>query len=302
MKINSITSGYNPKKQSNYKGQTQKDMSFKGFVPQPVVNGLSDFYGKVASNHGFQKFIKGFSNSNKTFTHVMVAESVLLSGFYMINTLRNKKIKKEQKPQMLINDTLTLGVSAAGAYLVEDKISDVVMKGAEKYFGSHKDFYTKLGAKTAAASKDELLTKVADVAGKKGSELTEGLEQVSSKIASQLKGLVGEEGKLKAFQITQDKLASVQNAVKDTITQNAGNADKAKEAVKGLVDDVYNSAAARGEADKILPGINKLKVIIILGIIYRYLGPVVITPIANKISSKMFANKKENVDKSQEKK
>lgn len=302
MKINSITSGYNPKKQSNYKGQTQKDMSFKGFVPQPVVNGLSGFYEKVVANKGFQKFIKKFSNSNRTFTHVMVAESVLLSGFYMINTLRNKKIKKEQKPQMLINDTLTLGVSAAGAYLVEDKISDVVMKGAEKYFGAHKGFYTKIGEKVAAANKDELLTKVAEVAGKKGSELKEGIEQVSSKMASQLKGIVGEEGKLKAFQITQDKLASVQNAVKETITQNAGNVDKAKEAVKGLVDDVYNSAAARGEADKILPGINKLKVIIILGIIYRYLGPVVITPIANKISSKMFANKKENVDKSQEKK
>lgn len=302
MKINSITSGYNPQRQSNYKGQNQNNVSFKGFVPQPVVNGLSSFYEKVAADKGFQKFIKKFSNSNKTFTHVMVAESVLLSGFYMINTLRNKKIKKEQKPQMLINDTLTLGVSAAGAYLVEDKISDVVMKGAEKYLTAHKDFYSKLGKEAATANKNDLLNKVTEVAGKKGRDLTEGIEQVSSKMASQLKGIVGEEGNLKAFQVTKDKLTNVVNAVKQTIVQNAGNADKTKDAVKEIVDDVYNSAAARAEADKILPGINKLKVIIIFGIIYRYLGPVVITPIANKISSKMFAKKNKSSDKTQEKK
>ncbi len=302
MKINNV--GYNlnnvPERNNNLRNKTNP--SFKGVVPAPVINGLSNFYTNVAKTNPFQKFIKGFSRSNNTFTHLMVAESVLLSGFYMINTLRNKKIEKEQKPQMLINDTLTLGVSAAGAYLVEDKITNAVMKGAEKYFSGHKDFYVKLGEKAAKAGKDDLLGKVAEVAGKKGSEFTEGLEQVASKMGSQLKNIVGEEGKLKAFQITGDKLSSVQSAVKESITQNAGNAEKAKEAVKGLVDDVYNASAARGEADKILPGINKLKVIIILGIIYRFIGPVVITPIANKISSKFFAKKEEKDNKTENKK
>lgn len=304
MRINSITPNNNV--QLNNKYSKNQQQSFKGSVPQPVVNGLSQFYEKAASSNGFQKFIKGFSNSDKTFTHLLVAESCFLSGFYMINTLRNKKIKKEQKPQMLINDALTLGVSTAGAYLVEDKITDVVMKGAEKYIEKNKGFYTDLGKKAQMAAestpKSELLKKVSDVAGRTGEELAKGLDDVTAMIGGHLKGIIGEEGKSKAFQITNEKLASVQNSVKEAVTKNAGNIDKAKETVAGLVDDVYNSSAARAEADKVLSGINKLKVLVIFGIIYRYLGPVVITPIANKLSSKWFDKKEDKAENTQEKK
>lgn len=302
MKINSISPNYNIRNNSTANNQNGKyTQSFGALTPKPVVDGLSGFYTKVASTGGFQKFAKAFSKSNNTFTHLLVAESCFLSGFYMINTLRNKKIKKEQKPQMLINDALTLGVSTAGAYLAEDKITNVVMKGAEKYISNHGDFYTNLGKKTMAAAqstpKADLLNKVAEVAGKAGEELTKGIDDVASLMGNHLKGIVAEEGKFKAFAISSDKLASVQSAVKDAVKNNAGNIDKAKEAVSRLVDDVYNSSAARAEVDKILPGINKLKVLVIFGIIYRYLGPVVITPIANKISSKLFDKKEDKEQK-----
>lgn len=201
MKISSITPNYNIN-DKNPNNKTAPSQSFKGGVPQPVVNGLSGFYEKVASTNGFQKFIKGFSHSDKSFTHIMVAESVLLSGFYMINTLRNKKIKKEQKPQMLINDTLTLGVSSAGAYLLDDKVNKVVSNISENFIKKHPDFY--------------------------------------------------------------------------------GN-DIAK-------------------VDAFKSGMGKLKTIVVFGLIYRYLGPVIITPIANKLSSKLFNKKQENVDKPQDKK
>lgn len=292
MKINAITPQYNLSNKSVKEKQGMKP-SFNGLAPKPVVDGLAKFYNGVASTDKFQKLIKGFSNSDRSFTHIMVIESILLSGFYMLNTLTNKKIKKEQKPQMIINDTLTLGVSAAGAYLVEDKITNVVMKGAEKFFANNKEFYTNLGKEAANASKSELLSKVAETAVKTGEGLSKGIENVVQTVGSQLKGVVGEEGKLKAFQMTKQNLSGIQDAVREAVVKNAGNADKAKEAVKSVIDDAYNNAAARGEVDKILPGINKLKVIIVLGLIYRYLGPVVITPIANKLSSKLFNNKKE---------
>ena len=50
----------------------------------------------------------------------------------------------------------------------------------------------------------------------------------------------------------------------------------------------------------------KLKTIVIFGLIYRYIGPVLVTPLANKISSKLFKNDKdsktENTQKTQDKK
>ena len=301
MKINSINNRY--QHNSNKNRQTAAP-SFKGSVSQPLVNGLSNFYESTAKTKPFQKFIKGFSKSDRTFTHLLVIESCILSGFYMINTLRNKKIEKEQKPQMVINDTLTLGVSTAGAYLAEDKITNAVAKASEKYFANHKDFYTDLGKKAQETAKTgdktKLLEKVGEVAGKTGEELTKGIDDVTAMVGSHLKGIVGESGKLKTFQIEPDKLKTVQSSVKDAVSNNAGNADKAKEAVKGVVDDVYNLAGARAEADKTFSGINKLKVLVIFGIIYRYLGPVVITPIANKISSKLFDNKKNKEDKTKE--
>ncbi len=291
MKINSITPNYYTKSQKSYDKDNNKAPSFKGtVVPEPVTKGLSSFYEKVVSTSGFQKFIKAFSNSNKTFTHLLVAESCFLSGFYMINTLRNKKIEKEQKPQMLINDALTLGVSTAGAYLVEDKITDAVMKGSEKYFKKYSDFYIAQGRDASASAKGSLLKKVTDIIGQKDTEkFKQGLDEAAAMVGSYLKNLVGEEGKLKTFQITEDRLKEIQESVKKAISDNKGCLDKAKDAVKGTVDDVYNNASARAEAEKVLPGINKLKVLVIFGIIYRYLGPVVITPIANKISSKFFS-------------
>ena len=212
----------------------------------------------------------------------------------MINTLRNKKIKKEQKPQMIINDTLTLGVSTAGAYLVEDKITDVVMKGSEKYFAKNKDFYINLGKKAQElfSPKSELLKKVEEVAVKTGDDLANGVDDVISTLGTHLKSVIAEEGKNKAFQITPEKFESIKTQVADAV-KSSGSAQKAKETVKGLVDDVYDNVAARAEADKTLSGINKLKVLVILGLIYRFLGPVIITPIANKLSSKLFSKKNE---------
>ncbi len=280
-----------------YKGNADltSSPSFKG----GVSDGLSKLYTNVASTKPYQNIIKNFSKSDKTFTHLLVMESCFLSGFYMLNTLRNKKIEKEQKPQMVINDALTLGVSTAGAYFAEDKITDVVMKGAEKYFTKHGDFYKNLGkeAQMTPTPKDELLQKVADAASKSGEELSKGVDDIVSTMGRQLKNVVGENGKLKAFQISPDKMETLKSSVETAVKDNAGKAEEAKNAVKGIVDDIYESSAAREQADKVLPGINKLKVLVIFGLIYRYLGPVVITPIANKISSKFFDKKNGEEDK-----
>ena len=177
MRVSNINNQYNNK----LYGQKNSPASFKGVVPQPVVNGLSKFYETVASKKPFQNFIKNFSKSDRTFTHLLVAESCFLSSFYMITTLLNKKIKKDQKPQMIINDTLTLGVSTLGAYLAEDKITNVIMKMSEKYFTKHKDFYTNLGKETAQKAKEELLNIVGETAQQSGEELSQGLDKVTTK-------------------------------------------------------------------------------------------------------------------------
>ena len=290
MRINSINSTYHYGAGKNNSYKQPKTQSFKG-VPETITKPLSNFYEKVAGSNGFQKFISKFSKTN-SFTHLMVAESCFLSGFYMINTLRNKKIKKEQKPQMLINDALTLGVSTAGAYLLDDKVTKVVDNLSNSYFTKNQDFYINKAKESAKniAQKTGILDDIYNAA-KEASD--DGIGSVTKKIGEQLSGIIAKGEKTKAFQISADKLKEVQEGVSNAIIANKGNMEGAKKAATELIDDVYDKLAGKVEADKIVPGINKIKTLVIFGIIYRYLGPVVVTPIANKLSSKFFSNKKD---------
>ena len=294
MKINSINNQYQLNTRRNNiqnSSQRQQNPSFGG-VKDVIAEPLSNFYDKVASTGKLQNFVTKFSRTN-SFTHLMVAESCFLSGFYMINTLRNKKIKKEQKPQMLINDAMTLGVATAGAYLLDNKVTNVVNKVADNYFKNNADFYIdkakETAQKMAAGIKDDIGKATVDASD-------DAISAITKKIGEQFKGM----DKSKAFQVTTDKLDDVAKNITSAIRSNKGNADKAKEAVAGTIDDIYGKLAGKLEADKIIPGINKIKTVVIFGIIYRYLGPVLVTPLANKLSSKLFDKKKPEEAKTQQ--
>ena len=299
MKINSISN-----QQYNYsrnKANLNMDNapSFKAGAPaglNKVQQTIVDSYDKLAKTKPFQKFAGKLAKSDRSFTYLMVAESVILSTFYAINSLRNKKIEKEQKPQMVINDALVLGVSATGSLLLDSKVNKVVDSLSDKYFKKPEiqDFYRNLGKKAqdalgAEAPKSKLLETVA-----------QGADDAAKMVGEHLKGIVGKTGELKPFEISADKLKTIQTNVKNAINSNSGNLDKAKEAVKGCVDDAYDALAARKEIKDIIPGINKLKTIVIFGLIYRYIGPVIVTPLANKISSKFFNNKGKKEEKAEQ--
>lgn len=300
MRVSSITPNYQrtiTKTNNSYNQNREMNTSpsFKGAVPKPVTNGLANFYKSFSSQEWFTNFIKSFSKSNKTFTHVLAFESCLLSGFYMLTTLTNKKIKKEQKPQMIINDALTLGVSTAGAYLVEGQIGDMINKGAENHFKKHKDFYIGLGKEAAETSKSDVLEKIETVLKEGSSKITEGVDDIVDSIGEHLSSIKGSEGK-KTFHMAGDAISSLQTKVKQTILDNQGSSETAKANVKKLIDEAFDFVGARAEANKTMVGINKIKTLVIFGIIYRYLSPVVMTPIANKISAKFF-DKKNNTQK-----
>lgn len=291
MKINSISQQYNYTNTANKNKRSLSEKNttpaFKGAINEPVVKGLTKLYTKVAGTQTFKKMASKLAKSDNSFTHLMVAESALLSGFYMFNTLKNKKIDKEQKPQMLINDTLVWGVSTAGAYLVDGKISNWVAKKAGEYTVKHDAFYTQLGQKAKEASQSELFTKVAQAVDGGTEKLAEGLENVSKTLTSQLRD-----------KVKPDTLTAVQESVRETITSGiSGSKDDVINSVKDKVDDVYNVIAEKAKAteiDKLKTGFNKLRVLVIVGLIYRFLGPVVITPIANKLSKKIIAKKNDN--------
>lgn len=293
MRINSISTQANISRANNAnQNKKQANPSFGAAATPGVFNQMATTgYKAVAEKGLFRKMATNLSKSDRTFTMLMIAESVILSGFYMINTLRNKNIEKEQKPQMIINDAMVLGVSSAGAWFLDDKVTNVFNKMADKYFAkpATQEFYKGLGKEAAEAAKSELMATVE----------TGKADDVVKKVGEHLKGLVGKEGNLKPFEISEEKLQALQKKAGNIVKKNVGNAEKAKSQLAGCLDDVYEAMAAKKEANKIIPGINKLKTLVVFGIIYRYLGPVVVTPLANKISSKFFDNKAKKAEKAE---
>lgn len=298
MKINSLAPQNNINSQQIKNNTSVNNLNstpaFKGsggekitkIVAEKLTNKTTDLFTSVAKKKPFQNAVGKFARSNNTFAHLMVVESALLSGFYMFNTLRNKKIDKEQKPQMLINDALVWGASTASTYLVENKISSFVADKTTKYLAKEKvsQFYNSLGQKAQEASKSALI-KQAQAVG--SDNLKGGLEAVSKTLSEHL-------GKT----LDSEKLKALTEGVKSTIENGInGSKDDLAVALKDKVDDAYNLLGKKVteiEKGNLKSGVDKLKTLVIFGLIYRFIGPVVMTPIANKLSAKIKAKRQEN--------
>ncbi len=267
----------------------------------------------------YQAVVSKLSQSNRAFTHLMVADSIILSSFYTINSLRNKKIDKKQKPQMVINDMLTLGVSAGTSYFLEGGINKAVDAFKNKYLSKNSEYYIQQGKevmKSGFKRFNELGDEIAKTIDSGATE--ESLKELTKKIKIHSKDVVNNDvlkavkkgtselkyPGLSALKVNSEGLKSVEESITGIIKDGiAKGLDKetivngAKEAAKGL----YTKIAATKDVDVLSKGIGKLKTLIVFGLIYRYLGPVLVTPIANKLSAKFFDHKdddkKEQVQK-----
>lgn len=297
MKINSINNQYSLNKRvSAGNKDAHKDVSF-GFGMSDVFEkakklSLPNIYKKAAGMEFVQNGIKALSRTD-SFKLLIILESLYLSSWYTFWGLKNKKIDKEQKAQLAVHDVLTFGIGTAGAVYLDDHVSRFVENSAEKHLKKHADFYIKKGKENLKSNPlSELLDTALKTAGKKGSELEDGLKETAGLIKSHLKDITGKEGKLKTFQVTNDKIIQLQEEVKAAVKQSAGDSGfNLKEAVIKASEKFYDLAAARNEAEGTIKGVNVLKKVIIFGFMYRFAGSLLATPLAVKISSKLFPKK-----------
>lgn len=91
-----------------------------------------------------------FKNSKNLYQHCLTVGSVITSGLYMERTYTNKKLDKDRRNTLVVNQGLTLGVSTAGAYMLDKYLSgwwdNVTARFAGHLLGD-KDFYPNYLAK-----------------------------------------------------------------------------------------------------------------------------------------------------------
>ena len=197
--------------------------SFKG-IGNAVTEGIAKGLGKVADTGYAKRFINWFAEKKEWFPHLVAAESLWLSGWYMQRTARSKTIEKDQKLPMILNQGITAILCTIGAY----KLDHVIKNKLENY----KETYKRMNP--------ELVRK---------SELYEDL--------------------LKSFANNTEML--------EKITKHAKYEDLRK------ANKLLNNR---------MTGIRLLGPLVIFTTIYRFIGPVVVTPFTNWISEKIEPHKK----------
>jgi len=102
--------------------------TYKNFVER-----IAKSVGRLLQNQKVYNLIESSKKNKNLFNHLMTAGSVVLSSFYVIRTLGNKKLEDKKKNTLAINQTLVFGLSTASCYLVEGKIKAKVSAFANKF-------------------------------------------------------------------------------------------------------------------------------------------------------------------------
>ena len=123
-------------------------VSFKGGIPTKaygyMTEGIATVLGKIADSKFSEsavKFLSGESENKfarwvgktmnfkeKWFQHLIAAESIYLTSFYMYNTKKSKAIPEDQKRTMMINQGLVTTLCTALGYTLDSKINKVFDK------------------------------------------------------------------------------------------------------------------------------------------------------------------------------
>ncbi len=255
MKINNFNYNYTSNIKQQAAPATNKKVSFGGVYQKALdkcANPISNFMMKVSDTKIAKKIVKGFSSTKLGYTHMMTIESIVIGAFYMQNTARNKNIEKKQKLPLMINDGLVTALAAVLNYTLDDRISSSIDKLQESV-----KKHTMLNATK------EMFEKTKDVVD------NDTISKICAKInPNNLKQ--GKEGFKKAIgEVVENK--ETLSKLMDVITP---------EAIQTAADKTVDIK----DMKRITEGMKAFKTMVIFALIYRYISPVVITPIANKIS------------------
>ncbi len=189
-----------------------------------------NLYGNLMNTGIVGKFIEKTKASKYIINHIMTIGAAVGTGMYILKTLAlpEDKVDEDGKKVLVLNHTLTFGVSTAGAYSIDGSLFNKWRQVTQKY-----------------------------------AELYLNDPQLGQKIAK-----INEE---------------------------------LKKAGKNKIDLIDYASDYRNDPKLVnrLKGMDVGKTLLIVTLIYRYLVPVAVTPIANKLGDKFLLHKKEQEAKLQ---
>lgn len=284
----------------NYKNH----QSFKGLPGgMSVTENLAYGLGSLASKKPVQKLIDFLKDKNYQ-RHIPAAVSILLSSFYMKDTAFSKKIEKDQKLPLILNQGFVLALSTAGAYTINEYIDKKLDKFGTQYAIANIEDKKVQKAFIRYMNDPEYLQvlqrspKMQDVFVKLQNEF-EYSNGITKAIKKEFKNNPSDEtlkntldeilniSKNELDKFSKAKQIFMKNLAKSKALQKIYN-KIAQKNVLSMVSNVDKNLAEQ------LQGFKVAKSLMIFGLMYRFFSPVIAPQFANRIS-KYFEDKKKAV-------
>lgn len=313
MQVKSVTPNY--RNNTAFKGfdaQTAKKIAKE---TQRIVRNTSDRstswmalgLGKLVSFKPVQNLVNYLKNKNYQ-EHLAAFVGCTLSGFYMLDTARSKSIEKEQKPALILNQGVVCAMSTVGAYTLNHYLNKIINHIAELFHISKiKD--KALQTKFLKFKADPEYANVVERAASKNPKLKQALDEIKGKFEftnnvkvylkeeikkfkddetaknflKEIKKIVVENGKDKADAVKELYLKRMPQS---KAMQAAFNREAMNNAIKKIA-----KAEGNGHLTKMMNGFKTAQALMVFALIYRFVSPVIATPIANNISEKLEARK-----------
>ncbi len=264
--------------------------------------------GKIASLKATQNLVNWLKNKNYQ-EHLAAFVGCTLSGFYMLDTARSKTIEKDQKLPLMVNQGVVCGISTVGAYTLNHYLNKKINHIAELFHIS-KIQDPKLQKKFEKFITNPDYAQVVERATKKNQNLKatiDGLKQkfeftnnvkvylkeeikkfnndeVAKNFLKELKNIVVPAGKDKADIVKEIYLEKMKHSKAMQAAFNRETMNNAIKKIAGMEKD--------GKLSKMMNGFKTAQALMVFALIYRFVSPVIATPIANMFSEKLENRKK----------
>lgn len=216
---------------------------------------------KVFDNKTTDKFTNAVKESDLLFNHFLAVGSAITSGMYMYKTLTmdEKKMDKDRKKTLAVNQFLTFALSTAGAYLLDSSLSSWWQNMTVRY--------------AAGQCKDKNMDMLADFKAEVKKAKADNIE--IKKANKALKAAAKKEGR----KLVKEELADLKSV-------------KAEKFLSKRIGQYMGTPKDAEALTRKIKGMGYLKTMLVFALVYRYLVPVAVTKPANILCDKYLAHKK----------
>ena len=117
----------------NKNSNNTTNVAFTGNVTDNIAKVLSKGIEKLSMTNFGENSVKLLSKAKKPSARMADIESILLTSYWVQNTLRSKKIDPDQKLGLNIQTVLVTAVSSSAAFIIDWLLDGLINKGKTKY-------------------------------------------------------------------------------------------------------------------------------------------------------------------------